>query len=229
MPFVPHTDADVREMLGTIGAESIETLFDDIPAELRIKRLEGIPEGLTEQAVTRLMRGRAAGDGAALNFLGAGAYEHHIPAAVWEITTRGEYYSAYTPYQAEASQGTLQLIYEFQSMMASLTALDISNASLYDGGSALAEAALMALRIKRKDKTRRILIPTALHPRYKAVLKTLCEPQDIHFHELAIDETTGRISEAALAEAPEAAAIVVAQPNFVGVIEDADRLGRFAR
>ncbi|MDN5865254.1 MAG: aminomethyl-transferring glycine dehydrogenase subunit GcvPA [Gammaproteobacteria bacterium] len=229
MPFVPHTKDDVRNMLESVGADSIEALFSDIPAELRIKRLEGIPEGLSEQAITRLMRERAAGDGAALSFLGAGAYEHHIPAAVWEITTRGEYYSAYTPYQAEASQGTLQLIYEFQSMMTSLTGLDISNASLYDGASALAEAALMALRIKRKDKTRRLLIPTALNPRYKSVLKTLCEAQDIHFHEIAFDTASGRMNAEALAAAPEAAALIVAQPNFFGVIEDTDRLECFAR
>ncbi|MDN5865022.1 MAG: aminomethyl-transferring glycine dehydrogenase subunit GcvPA [Gammaproteobacteria bacterium] len=229
MPFIPHTEDDVREMLAAVGADGIESLFSDIPAELRISRLEGVPEGLGEQAITRLMSERAAGDDANLSFLGAGAYEHHIPAAVWEITTRGEFYSAYTPYQAEASQGTLQLIYEFQSMMTSLTALDISNASLYDGASALAEAALMALRIKRKDKTRRLLIPAALNPRYKSVLKTLCGPQDIHFHEIDFDPATGRMSEDALAAAPEAAALVAAQPNFFGVIEDTDRLERFAR
>lgn len=229
MPFVPHTGDDAREMLDAVGAESIEALFSDIPDALRIERLEDVPEGLTEQAVTRLMRERAGRDGAALSFLGAGAYEHHIPAAVWDITTRGEYYSAYTPYQAEASQGTLQLIWEYQSMMASLTGLDMSNASLYDGASALAEAALMALRIKRKDKTRTLLVPAALNPRYKSVLKTLCAPQDIHCHEIAFDEATGRMSEAALAAAPDAAGLVVAQPNFFGVLEETDRLERFAR
>jgi len=229
MPFVPHTRDDVREMLADIGAENIESLFGDIPAELRIERLEGVPEGLTEQAVTRLMRERAGRDCATLSFLGAGAYEHHIPAAVWEIATRGEYYSAYTPYQAEASQGTLQLIWEYQSMLSALTGLDVSNASLYDGASALAEAALMALRIKRKDKTRKILIPAALNPRYKAVLETLCAPQDTRFHEIPFDACTGRMDEAALAAAPEAAAMIVAQPNFFGVIEDTDRLERFAR
>jgi glycine dehydrogenase subunit 1 len=229
MPFIPHTEADVREMLAAIGAESIADLFAEIPPELRIARLQGVPEGLREQEISRLMRERAAGDGAALSFLGAGAYEHHIPAAVWEIATRGEFYSAYTPYQAEASQGTLQLIYEFQSMMCALTGLDVSNASLYDGASALAEAALMAHRIKRKDKTRRVLIPAALNPRYKAVLETLCAPQEISFHEIAFDDATGRMSEEALATAPEAAALVVAQPNFFGVIEDADRLARYAR
>lgn len=229
MPFIPHTEEDVRVMLDTLGIERVEQLFGEIPAELRIKRLEGVPGGLGEQAVGRLMRERAAGDGAALSFLGAGVYEHHIPATVWEIATRGEFYSAYTPYQAEASQGTLQLIYEFQSMMCALTGLDVSNASLYDGASALAEAALMALRIKRKDKTRRLLIPAALNPRYKAVLETICAPQEIAFHEIAWDAASGQLDEHALAEAPEAAALVLAQPNFFGVIEDTDRIARYAR
>jgi len=109
MPFIPHTDTDVREMLAAIGAPSIDALFEEIPAALRIKSLAGIPEALTEMEVGRLMQQRAARDGRPLNFLGAGAYEHHIPAAVWAIVTRGEFYSAYTPYQAEASQGLQRL------------------------------------------------------------------------------------------------------------------------
>ena len=121
MAFIPHTQADVAAMLEAIGVARIEDLFDEIPQELRVKSLAGIPEALNEMQIGRLMSERARADGTALSFLGAGAYEHHIPAAVWAITTRGEFYSAYTPYQAEASQGTLQLIYEFQTMMARLT------------------------------------------------------------------------------------------------------------
>ena len=117
MPFIPHTDDDTREMLEAIGAKSIDDLFDEIPAELIIDSLDGVPDAMTEMEITRLMRERAATDGAPLCFIGAGAYEHHIPQAVWDIATRGEYYSAYTPYQAEASQGTLQTIYEYQSMI----------------------------------------------------------------------------------------------------------------
>ena len=167
MPFIPHTESDVREMLAVIGAPSIDALFEEIPAALRIKSLAGIPEALTEMETGRLMAQRAARDGRPLNFLGAGAYEHHIPAAVWAIVTRGEFYSAYTPYQAEASQGTLQLLYEYQSMMASLTGMEVSNASLYDGASALAEACLMAVRAHRKSKSARILVPAALNPTYR--------------------------------------------------------------
>ena len=153
MPFIPHTKDDTQSMLDTIGAKSIEDLFDEIPAELRAKPLEIVPKGRSEMAVNRLIRQRAAEDVQPLCFIGAGAYEHHIPSAVWELTTRGEFYTAYTPYQAEASQGTLQLLYEFQTMMAELTAMDVSNASLYDGASSLAEAVLMAVRANRKSKS----------------------------------------------------------------------------
>ena len=139
MPFIPHTENDTQSMLNTIGVKSIEDLFDEIPAVLRAKTLEKVPSGRSEMEVNRLVRQRAAEDTQPLCFIGAGAYEHHIPAAVWELTTRGEFYTAYTPYQAEASQGTLQLLYEFQTMMAELTAMDVSNASLYDGASSLAD------------------------------------------------------------------------------------------
>ena len=149
MAFIPHTEADVATMLAAIGVARIEDLFAEVPPELRVKSLAGVPEALNEMEIGRLMSERARADGIALSFLGAGAYEHHIPAAVWAITTRGEFYSAYTPYQAEASQGTLQLIYEYQSMIASLTGMDVANASLYDGASAVAEASLMAVRANR--------------------------------------------------------------------------------
>ena len=145
MPFIPHTEADIKAMLAGIGVASVDDLFDEIPTELCADSLAGLPPALNEMAVGRLMQERAERDGRDLNFIGAGAYEHHIPAAVWQIAGRGEFYSSYTPYQAEASQGTLQLLYEFQTMMASLTGMDVSNASLYDGASALAEAVLMAV------------------------------------------------------------------------------------
>ena len=114
MPFIPHTDDEVQHMLQTIGANHVADLFDEIPKELLIDELHGVPDALSEMEISRLMRERAARDGSPLCFIGAGAYEHHIPSVVWDIATRGEFYSAYTPYQAEASQGTLQTIYEFQ-------------------------------------------------------------------------------------------------------------------
>jgi len=154
MPFSPHTEADVRQMLAVIGVPSTETLFEEIPQDLRCGGLEGIPSGLCEMDVAALMGARARADGEPACFIGAGAYDHHIPAAVWQIATRGELYSAYTPYQAEASQGTLQLLYEYQSMMTALTAMDCSNASLYDGASALAEAVLMAVRSNAEQYVR---------------------------------------------------------------------------
>ena len=137
MPFIPHTEEDINTMLASIGANTIDDLFDEIPAALKTGSLKRVPPGLSEMEVSRLMLERAEIDGRYLNFIGAGAYEHHIPAAVWQITTRGEFYSSYTPYQAEASQGTLQLLYEYQTIMASLTGMDVSNASMYDGGSGI--------------------------------------------------------------------------------------------
>ena len=159
MSYIPHTPEDLREMLGAVGVQSVEELFAEIPAGLRFAGLEGVPGALSELEVTRLMQARAADDGGALCFIGAGAYDHYLPAAVWEIAGRGEFYSAYTPYQAEASQGTLQLLYEFQSMVTALTGLDTANASLYDGATALAEAVLMAARVSRKGGARRVLVP----------------------------------------------------------------------
>jgi glycine dehydrogenase subunit 1 len=181
--------------------------------------------------ITRIMQERAARDGLPLNFIGAGAYEHHIPAAVWAITTRGELYSAYTPYQAEASQGTLQLIYEYQTMMASLTAMEVSNATLYDGASALAEACLMAVRAHRKSKAARILLPATLNPTYRKVARAIAGMQEFTFDELPYDAATGciRLDSLAAFEGQDVTALVIQQPNFFGVLEDVDELTRWAR
>lgn len=226
MPFIPHTEEDTAAMLTTIGANSVEDLFDEIPDELKLRSPLEVGETLSEMAVSRLMAERAQTDGAPLCFLGAGAYEHHIPAAVWEITTRGEFYSAYTPYQAEASQGTLQVIYEYQTMMASLTGLEVSNASLYDGATALAEAVLMAIRANRKAKSRRVLIPGTLHPDYRRVVAAITETQGIELVELPWDLQTGTTDVGALGEVEAGgfAALVLAQPNFFGALEDVDTL-----
>jgi glycine dehydrogenase subunit 1 len=230
MPFSPHTDDDIRAMLEVIGAPGIDDLFDEIPAELKIGELAAIPAGLAEMDVSRLMQARAREDGLPVCFIGAGAYEHHIPAAVWQIATRGEFYSAYTPYQAEASQGTLQLLYEFQSMMTALTGLDVSNASLYDGGSALAEAVLMAVRANRKVDSARVLVPRALHPGYRRALKAIVEPQGIAVVEAGFDRQGGHTTVEQLEAAGGSfAAVVVPQPNFFGVLEDVDTLTDWAQ
>lgn len=229
MPFIPHTDDDVRQMLDAIGVDTIEKLFDEIPTRLKTGKLENTPTGMNEMEVTRLMHERSMQDGMPLVFAGAGAYEHHIPAAVWQIATRGEFYSAYTPYQAEASQGTLQLLYEFQTMMTTLTGMDVSNASLYDGASALAEAILMAIRSHRSAKTKRVLIPRTVHPAYRKAAQTIVRNQGIELVELDYDRKGGFIHPHLLPSSPEEfAALVIPQPNFFGVLEEVDALTDWA-
>ena len=216
MSYIPHTPEDLREMLRAVGVESVDELFAEIPPGLRSAGLERVPGALSELEVTRLMQARAADDAGALCFIGAGAYDHYVPAAVWEIAARGEFYSAYTPYQAEASQGTLQLLYEFQSMVTALTGLDTANASLYDGATALAEAVLMAARVSRKGGARRVLVPSTVHPAYRRVAHTIVRHQGIEVSELPYGAADGRVDPAALeALDPEGAfALVVPQPNF---------------
>jgi glycine dehydrogenase subunit 1 len=230
MPYIPHTADDIAAMLATIGIGSIEDLFDEIPQSLRCGYLEEIPPALTEMEVAQLMRQRAAQNKGGICFIGAGAYEHYIPAAVWEITTRGEFYSAYTPYQAEASQGTLQVLYEFQTMMANLTAMEVSNASLYDGASALAEAVLMAVRLN-KNKSKRILMPTTVSPIYRQVVHTIVKNQSITLTDLPFDPKSGTINLQRLIDytSESYAAIVIPQPNFFGHLEEVDELTNWAQ
>ena len=217
-------------MLAAIGAQSIDELFHEIPESLRLSQLDAIPPALSEMEVTQLMGRRAQQDGQPVCFLGAGAYDHHIPAAVWQITTRGEYYTAYTPYQAEASQGTLQLLYEYQSMMVALTAMDVSNASLYDGASALAEAVLMAVRANRKSKSKRILMPKTVHPAYRKVVHNIVRNQEIELVELPYDPSGGHTDPSVLEAyaGQDIAALVIPQPNFFGVLEEVDALTDWA-
>jgi glycine dehydrogenase subunit 1 len=230
MPFVPHTEADVTEMLKAIGAKSVDALFDEIPAELRCGKLNEVPEGLPEMEIARLMHGRAQNDGLALNFIGAGAYEHHIPAAVWEITTRGEFYSAYTPYQAEASQGTLQVLYEFQSMMTALTGMEVSNASLYDGASALGEALLMAVRANAKSQSRKVLMPSTVHPYYRQVADAIAHAQGVTQEPLVYCGETGdtKVEQLKKYAGQDLCALVIQQPTFFGTLEDVDALTDWA-
>src|SRR5262245_43408257 len=228
MPFNPQTPGDVEQMLAAIGVKSVDELFDEIPKDLRIASLTGIPDALNEMQIGRLMAGRAAQDGTPLNFIGAGAYEHHIPAAVWAVTTRGEFYSAYTPYQAEASQGTLQLIYEYQTMISSLTGMEVSNASLYDGGSAVAEASLMAIRAHRKSKSQRVLVPTTLNPTYRKVAVATASGQGVRFEEIPCPKGALALADLKKFEGEDVTAIVIQQPNFFGVLEDVDALTDWA-
>lgn len=230
MPFIPHTSEDVKQMLAEIGAPSIEALFDEIPENLRSNLSTKIPEGLSEMEVAQFMQARADQDVALACFIGAGAYEHYIPAAVWDIVSRGEFMTAYTPYQAEASQGTLQLLYEYQTMMASLMGMEVSNASLYDGASALAEAALMAIRSNRQSKSRRVLVPKTLHPYYRDVLKSIVTPQEIELVELPYSAVDGNIAIESLQafSGQDIAALIIPQPNFFGVLEEVDQLTDWA-
>ena len=228
MPFIPHTKRDTDEMLEAIGADSIDDLFDEIPRELVIDALHGLPEALNEMQISRLMSERAAMDGTPLCFIGAGAYEHHIPAAVFDVATRGEYYSAYTPYQAEASQGTLQTIYEYQTMISELMAMDVSNASLYDGASGLAEAALMAVRANRGNPSRHVLLAPGVSHSFERVAESIAGCQGITFERLAVNPATGTIDFDALRDDAEAVAVVIQQPTFLGTFEDVDRLTNWA-
>jgi glycine dehydrogenase subunit 1 len=229
MPFIPHTAEEVQVMLSEIGVTSIADLFDEIPLSLRAGALDAVPAGIGEMEMLRAMESRAAADSAGVCFLGAGCYDHHIPAAVWDLTTRGEFMTAYTPYQAEASQGTLQLIYEYQSMLASLTGLDVSNASVYDGASGLGEAVLMALRANKKASTRTVLLPESLHPHYRDAARNICRNQGVDFLPMALDDHGVIDIDALRSDGPaEVAAVVVQQPNFFGLLENVDAVTDWA-
>ena len=231
MPFIPHTQADVDDMLAEIGVSDIDSLFDEIPNELTSDRLDHVPEGMSELAMLQHMAERAEQDQGYTCFLGGGSYDHHIPSAVWDLTTRGEFMTAYTPYQAEASQGTLQLIYEYQSMMVALTGMDVSNASVYDGASGLAEAVLMAIRANKKNKSGRVLIAQTVHPHYTQTTRNIVQNQNVVIEALPLGEG-GVLDMSALAsiaaDGNTPGAIVIQQPNFFGRMEDVDALTNWA-
>lgn len=231
MPFIPHTHADIKQMLAKIGISAIDELFDEIPEELRTQLSQIIPHGITELEMEQLLDEKVKNIKNELCFIGAGAYEHHIPAVVWELANRGEFLTAYTPYQAEASQGTLQLLYEYQTMIASLTGMEIANASLYDGASALAEAILMAARIKARRKKQRILLPTSIHPHYRQAVKTIVSNNHIELIEIPFDQKHGicDINSLATFNQEEISAIVIQQPNFFGCYEEVDQVSTWAK
>jgi glycine dehydrogenase subunit 1 len=229
MPFIPHTEDDIRAMLAAIGVDAVETLFEEIPRALRTSDLPELPPATNEAEIGRIVYSRVAGDARYRSFIGAGAYEHHVPAAVWQIATRGEFYSSYTPYQAEASQGTLQVLYEYQSMMTALTALEVTNASLYDGASALAEAVLMAVRAHKSS--RRVMMPRTVHPKYRKTVRTIVKNQGIELLEVPYDHRLGHLDPAYLAQLDvhDIAALVIPQPNYFGVLEPVDELADWAK
>ncbi|MGC9238540.1 MAG: aminomethyl-transferring glycine dehydrogenase subunit GcvPA [Acidithiobacillus sp.] len=224
MPYIPHDEEETAAMLAAIGVDRIDALFDEIPQHLQTFP-QGVPEGLSEMALAREFEERAAAQPSLRSFAGAGAYAHHIPAVVPELIGRGEFYSAYTPYQAEASQGTLQVIFEFQTYIARLTGMEVANASLYDGASALFEACLMALRLRPQQRS--ILVPRYLLPHWREVLDSLLPLQDVRCIELDADPQRGTVRLPAQAPA-DAAALIIPQINALGLLEDVDALQRWA-
>ncbi len=220
--FIPHTSQDREEMLQKIGVSSVKELLSKIPQELLYPAL-GLPKALTEQELSAHVRELAARNQPLKNFIGAGIYEHFIPAAVGALSSRGEFLTAYTPYQAEASQGTLQTIYEFQSCVCSLFDMDVATASHYDGATALAEAAMACLRITGRKE---ILISAALHPHYKEVLKTYVRHQEgVRVKESPVG-ADGTLDLDALSKklSDKTACFVLATPNFWGCLERAEEV-----
>mgnify|MGYP004417258244 CR=1 FL=1 len=230
MPYIPHTKEDIARMLNAIGVSDTDALFDEIPADLRYHNLQ-LPSGLSELEMLREARHLARKNTNGFCFIGAGSYDAYIPEAVWAIATRGEFYTSYTPYQAEASQGTLQLLYEFQTMIAELTAMEVANASLYDGASSLAEAVLMAVRIKKHKGISRILVAGTLHPLYRETLATIVCNQHIELITLPYDAEKGILCHNALAHYnnQDITALIIPQPNFFGCLEEADALTDWAK
>jgi glycine dehydrogenase subunit 1 len=229
MTFTPHTKQNIDEMLKAIGIENTQELFDEIPKNIPRATLESLADGMNEMMLLAHAEDIAKNLPNMTCFLGAGCYDHHIPSAVWDIATRGEFLTSYTPYQAEVSQGTLQVLYEFQTMIAELYELDVANASLYDGATALAEAILMAKRIQKNHSGHQVLIPKALHPHYKDVLSTILKHQHIEIIEAPFDNMKGITDVHALTENPDVFASVISQINFFGQCEPIDELVDFAK
>jgi len=222
MRYIPHSPSDIEQMLAAVGEASLDDLFRDIPEALRATGPIDLPPGLPEQEVRRRLEALAArNDGAsALSFLGAGAYPHFSPAVVDHIIQRAEFYSAYTPYQPEVSQGTLQAIFEFQTLIAMLFGLEVGNASMYDGASATAEAALMALRLLPKRP--RVILARSLHPHYRETVRTYLEGAgDSELLEAPFG-ADGRLDRAWLAQNVDqrTCAVIAGYPNVFGIVED---------
>ena len=230
MRYIPHTPGDVAQMLRRIGAASLEELFAEVPPAVRLSRPLALPPPLAEPELLRELKALAARNATPdshLSFLGGGAYQHFIPAAVDQLISRSEFYTAYTPYQPEISQGTLQAIFEFQTLICQLTGMEVANASMYDGASSCAEAVLMAVRLTRR---RRVLVARSLHPRWRAVIASYCRYLELDLVEFGY-AADGRADLVELAAAldGETAAVVAGYPNYFGVIEDLAALAGLAR
>lgn len=229
MPYFFNTDDDRREMLAAIGAESVESLFDSIPAEMRLSRPLQLPPGLGELDLTRLMS-ELAGQNRSIRdlvcFLGGGAYDHFVPAVVDAVASRSEFYTSYTPYQPEVSQGNLQAMFEYQSLICQLTGLDVSNASLYDGGSAAAEAVLLAMSVTGRSK--RVVTAASVHPEYREVIRTYFAGLGAEL--VTVGAPEGRVSLEELAQAvdDQTACVLIQSPNFFGGIEDVAQIAQVA-
>jgi glycine dehydrogenase subunit 1 len=230
VPYLPNTPADVAAMLARIGVGSIEELFAPVPNDVRLNRPLNIPPALSEIELTRHMRELAAKNTSAADavcFLGGGAYDHFIPSVVDTLATRSEYYTAYTPYQAEASQGTLQAVYEYQTLMCQLTGMAVANASLYEGGSAVAEAVLMALATT--GRTGEVLIAETVHPEYRQTLATYTANLKCTVRTLPCPAGMLDPADVARAVNDQTIAVVAQSPNFFGLLEDMAEIGKAAK
>src|SRR5437763_807327 len=217
-------------MLKTVGVASVEDLLKPIPAAVRLGRPLAVPPAMSEIELTRHMAALAGQNANAEThacFLGGGAYDHFIPAVVDGIAGRGEFYTAYTPYQAEASQGTLQTIFEYQTLICQLTGLDVANASLYDGGSAGAEAVLMAVNLT--DRTGRVVVAESVHPEYRRVLATYLANLNVELLTLPTPQGYLDPDDVRKAVTEQTAAVVVQHPNFFGCLEEVEAVGAAAR
>jgi glycine dehydrogenase subunit 1 len=224
--YIPHTEDDCREMLQTIGIKRVEDLFESIPKDCRLSKSLNLPDLMSEPDLVRhleKLQSRTFSEDGWTIFLGAGAYRHFIPAVVPALTSRSEFYTAYTPYQPEVSQGTLQAIFEYQTLMCQLTGMEVSNGSMYDGASSLAEAVLMAHRMTKRKK---VLLSQAVHPEYRRVIQTYVDPREQEIISIPYHLGEGRTDEKALFDLldGDVSAVVIQSPNFFGVIEDFRRI-----
>ncbi len=229
MRYIPHTAGDVTDMLERIGVDSLEDLFIEVPESVRLKRPLDLSEPVSETELLRELKVLAANNATPeshQSFLGGGAYHHFIPAVIDLLISRSEFYTAYTPYQPEISQGTLQAIFEFQSLICQLTGMDAANASMYDGASACAEAVLMAVRLTRR---KRVLLSQALNPRYRAVVATYCRYLSLELVDVAVaDDGRTDLDDLHVKLDDATAAVVVGYPNYFGVIEDVAALAKIS-